>query len=65
MRSFNKDSFSTYYVQSTVPGTRNAAVKEKNKQVRISDLEEYIFKGCWEETIKIDKIFNRSEGGEC
>lgn len=42
----------------TVPGTRDAAVKEKskNKQVRISDLGEYsIFKGCWEETIKINK----------
>lgn len=58
MHSFNKDSLSTYYVQGTVPGTRNAAVKEKNKNkpVRISDLGEYsIFKGCWEETIKINK----------
>lgn len=55
MHSFNKASLNTYDVQGTVLGTRYAAVIEKNKQVTILDLEEYIFKGCWEETIKINK----------
>lgn len=59
--SFNNYSLSTYDVQGTVPGNKNAAVEEKTSlEPQGVYIQEY-----WEETIKISKIYNRLDGDKC
>lgn len=51
-------------MQGTVAGITNAAAGGKQTG-RISDPREDIFKGCWEETIKISKPYKRLDGDKC